>query len=66
LLGALAGYAAEAASVADSFNGQSGHIESELVSPVEAMPAQKFGFARIIREFKGVRTFAEQPPTRRS
>lgn len=35
-------------------------IESELVPLVEAMPADKYGFAPAAGEFKGVRTFAQQ------
>jgi len=35
-------------------------IESELVPLVEAMPADKFGFAPTNGEFKGARTFAQQ------
>ena len=34
-------------------------IEKEIISAVEAMPADKFGFAPIDGEFKGVRTFGQ-------
>jgi uncharacterized damage-inducible protein DinB len=34
-------------------------IEKEIVSAVEAMPADKFGFAPTDGEFKGVRTFGQ-------
>jgi uncharacterized damage-inducible protein DinB len=35
-------------------------IEKEIVSAVDAMPADKFGFAPSDGEFKGVRTFGQQ------
>ncbi|HEX6503062.1 MAG TPA: DinB family protein [Terriglobales bacterium] len=34
-------------------------IEKEIISAVEAMPADKFGFAPTDGEFKGVRTFGQ-------
>ena len=34
-------------------------IEKEMISAVEAMPADKFGFAPTDGEFKGVRTFGQ-------
>lgn len=34
-------------------------IEKEIISAVDAMPADKFGFAPTDGEFKGVRTFGE-------
>ena len=35
-------------------------VEKEIVSAVDAMPADKFGFAPTDGEFKGVRTFGQQ------
>ena len=35
-------------------------VKKEIISTVDAMPADKFGFAPTDGEFKGVRTFAEQ------
>lgn len=43
-----------------SFNRNLSGLESEVVSAVEAMPEEKFGFAPTQGEFKGVKTFAEQ------
>jgi len=34
-------------------------VEKEIISAVEAMPADKFGFAPTDGEFKGVRTFGQ-------
>lgn len=34
-------------------------IEKEIISAVDAMPADKFGFAPTDGEFKGVRTFGQ-------
>ena len=34
-------------------------VEREIISTVDAMPADKFGFAPIDGEFKGVRTFGQ-------
>jgi hypothetical protein len=34
-------------------------VEKEIISAVDAMPADKFGFAPIDGEFKGVRTFGQ-------
>ena len=34
-------------------------VEKEITSAVDAMPADKFGFAPTDGEFKGVRTFGE-------
>jgi uncharacterized damage-inducible protein DinB len=34
-------------------------VEKEIISTVDAMPADKFGFAPTDGEFKGVRTFAQ-------
>jgi hypothetical protein len=34
-------------------------VEKEIVSAVDAMPADKFGFAPTDGEFKGVRTFGQ-------
>ena len=36
------------------------NMESEFVPAAEAMPEDKFGFAPIYGEFKGVRTYGEQ------
>lgn len=51
---------APAPTVARIYDGQLRTIESELVSLVEAMPADKINFAPTQGEFKGVRTFAQQ------
>jgi hypothetical protein len=48
------------ATVAGIFDGQLKTAESEIVSLVEAMPAEKMNFAPTDGQFKGVRTFAEQ------
>lgn len=42
------------------YESQIRNIESEIVSLVEAMPADKMSFAPTQGEFKGVRTFGEQ------
>lgn len=49
-----------APSVAKLWDGQLTNIENELVPLVEAMPADKFGFAPTGGAFTGVRTFAMQ------
>jgi hypothetical protein len=36
------------------------HLQNEVVSTAEAMPADKYGFAPTDGEFKGVRTFGQQ------
>jgi hypothetical protein len=36
------------------------HLQKEVVSTAEAMPADKYGFAPTDGEFKGVRTFGQQ------
>jgi uncharacterized damage-inducible protein DinB len=46
--------------VSGIFDGQLKTAESEIVSLVEAMPADKMNFAPTNGQFKGVRTFAEQ------
>ncbi len=46
--------------VARIFDNQLRNVESEIVSLVEAMPADKIDFTPSGGEFKGVRTFAEQ------
>jgi len=51
---------APAPTVAKIFDNQLKTIESDLVPLVEAMPADKFGFAPTQGEFKGARTFAQQ------
>jgi hypothetical protein len=48
------------ATVSGIFDGQLKSAESEIVSLVEAMPADKMNFAPTNGQFKGVRTFAEQ------
>ena len=48
------------ATVAGIFDGQLKSAESEIVSLVDAMPADKMNFAPTDGQFKGVRTFAEQ------
>jgi uncharacterized damage-inducible protein DinB len=50
----------ELSPVARSFDSQLNGIEREVVSLVEAMPADKFTFAPKNGEFAGVRTFAQQ------
>ncbi len=52
--------AAEAPSANKVFDRELSNTEKEVVSLVEAMPADKFGFAPTNGEFKGVRTFAQQ------
>jgi len=53
--------AADAAPTAGKiFDRQLTSTEKEVVSLVEAMPADKFGFAPTNGEFKGVRTFAQE------
>jgi uncharacterized damage-inducible protein DinB len=49
-----------APSAAQIFDRQLKSTEGEFVSLVEAMPAEKFGFAPTAGEFSGVRTFALQ------
>jgi len=53
-------FSAEAPTVASVFDGPIKAAESEIVSLVEAMPADKFAFAPTTGEFKGVRDFASQ------
>ncbi|MEO8126703.1 MAG: DinB family protein [Bryobacteraceae bacterium] len=52
--------AADAPSAAKVFDNQLRNMEHEFVPLVEAMPADKFGFAPSEGAFKGVRTFAMQ------
>src|SRR5450759_2464353 len=59
LLPALAADPA-APSMSTVFDQQLTTVEREFVSLVEAMPADKFGFAPKVGEFKDVRTFAQQ------
>ena len=49
-----------APSVSKVFDQQLSMVEREFVSLVEAMPADKFGFAPTGGEFTSVRTFAQQ------
>jgi hypothetical protein len=37
-----------------------GYQENRIIEVAEAMPAEKYGFAPTVGQFKGVRTFAEQ------
>jgi DinB family protein len=64
LLGSLilsaVSFAAETPTVAKLFDGPVSAAEKEIISLVEAMPADKFNFAPTSGEFKGVRTFAAQ------
>jgi len=46
--------------VSSVLNGVYGVVEQQVVSAAEAMPEEKYGFAPINGEFKGVRTFAEE------
>jgi len=52
--------AAEAPTVAKLYDAQISTAEGEIVSLVEAMPADKFSFVPTNGEFKTVRTFAQQ------
>ena len=60
VLFASCAFAQAPATVAGIFDGQLKSAESEIVSLVEAMPADKMNFAPTNGQFKGVRTFAEQ------
>lgn len=51
---------AQGPTVGRIFEGQLRTAESEIVSLVEAMPANKMNFAPTNGEFKGVRTFGQQ------
>jgi hypothetical protein len=51
-------FAADAPSASQVFDRQLKSTEREVVSLVEAMPADKFGFAPTAGAFDGVRTFA--------
>jgi len=53
-------FAADAPTFAKTEDGQLHGVEQEIVSLVEAMPADKFDFAPTAGEFKGVRTFGQQ------
>lgn len=58
---ALPGFAADGSTAPNKiFEAQLTSLEHEFVPLVEAMPADKFGFAPTQGEFKGVRTFAAQ------
>jgi uncharacterized damage-inducible protein DinB len=57
---AIFGAEPQAPSVAKMFDGQIKMIEGEAVSLAEAMPAEKYGFAPSVGEFKGARTFSQQ------
>src|ERR1051325_672125 len=52
--------AADAPTIASIFDDQVSNIEHEIVPLVQAMPADKFGFAPTNGTFQGVRTFAQQ------
>ncbi|MEP6715244.1 MAG: DinB family protein [Terriglobia bacterium] len=56
----LTSAAGAAPTAADVFNRQLKSAESEVVPLIEAMPADKFGFAPTNGNFKGVRTFAQE------
>ena len=61
ILSAASLMAADTAPMASKiFDRQLTSTEKEVVSLVEAMPADKFGFAPTDGEFKGVRTFAQE------
>ncbi len=62
LFGSLisAAFAAEGPTIAKVFDGPVSSAEHDIVSLVEAMPADKFTFAPTNGEFKGVRTFAAE------
>ena len=60
LLLSVVAFAADAPTVAKIFDGPVTNAEKEIIPLVEAMPAEKFGFAPTAGEFKGVRTFAAQ------
>jgi hypothetical protein len=53
-------FAQKPATVAQNYEGPIRSAEGEIVSLVEAMPADKMDFAPTQGEFKGVRTFAQQ------
>lgn len=57
---ASAAFAAEAPNAARIYESQLKSTEREVVSLVEAMPADQFGFAPKGGAFDGVRTFAQQ------
>ena len=57
---AAQGKAAEKPTFASVLDHQLSGVESELVPAAEAMPADKYSFAPIQGEFKGVRTFGAQ------
>jgi hypothetical protein len=59
-LSAAALFAADAPTASTVFDRQLSSTEREVVSLVEAMPADKFSFAPTNGEFKGVRTFAQE------
>jgi len=60
LAATLSAQAPVAPSIAKIYDGQLSMIENEIVPLVEAMPADKMGFAPTQGEFKGARTFAQQ------
>lgn len=53
-------FAADKMTVAQLYDSQLKNAESEIVPLIQAMPADKFGFAPTGGQFKGVRTFAQQ------
>lgn len=53
-------FSADKPSFASVLDNQLKGVEGELVPAVEAMPADKFGFAPTQGEFKGVRNFGSQ------
>jgi len=52
--------AADKPSLGQVLDGRFAGEEHDIVSLIEAMPANKFNFAPTMGEFKGVRTFARQ------
>ena len=62
VVGLITSFAAESAAppMSKVFDQQLTRVERDFVSLVEAMPADKFGFAPKVGEFKDVRTFSQQ------
>lgn len=50
----------EPRTVAQVLDSSAANMEREFVSAAEAMPEEKYGYAPVSGEFKGVRTFAQQ------
>jgi hypothetical protein len=60
LVGFITGNAQELSPVAKILNQELSILEHEFVPLAEAMPAEKFNFAPVAGEFKGVRNFGQQ------